>query len=262
MPMSSSSTFQIGQDSSDFDASSVKGDVCLGAVLSTIDNIVESVDPNVVFGSVTALCVPIICDDATFAIRQSEPAVASAADATTMGASVPEQAAGGLRLSVVPRLDNVMPRSGPVLSDDSVMAAISVPPVEGYAGYQGVLALRFYGYRPASTQALLAQLIVERATSVLRQARLAARLAAETARAENLQLALASNREIGVAIGILMLRHKLTDAQSFDLLRRVSQHSHRKLRDVAFEVARTGEVVLPSGVNVADHMARPKPPIR
>ncbi|HEV2887876.1 MAG TPA: ATP-binding protein, partial [Jatrophihabitans sp.] len=61
-------------------------------------------------------------------------------------------------------------------------------------------------------------------------------------RAANLERALASNRQIGAAMGILMARLKLTDEQAFDLLRKTSQNRHRKLRDIAEEVTMTGEL--------------------
>jgi hypothetical protein len=59
-------------------------------------------------------------------------------------------------------------------------------------------------------------------------------------RARNLQRALESNREIGVAIGVLMHAHRLTRGQAFDVLRAASQDSNRKLADVALEVIDTG----------------------
>jgi DNA-binding response OmpR family regulator len=61
-------------------------------------------------------------------------------------------------------------------------------------------------------------------------------------KAANLERALASNRQIGAAMGILMARHRLTDDQAFDMLRKASQHRHVKLRDVAEEVTMTGEI--------------------
>ncbi len=61
----------------------------------------------------------------------------------------------------------------------------------------------------------------------------------------SLEEALQSNREIGIAIGILMSRHRITQQQSFDLLRMASQHTHRKLRDIATDVAETGMLDYP-----------------
>jgi GAF domain-containing protein len=58
----------------------------------------------------------------------------------------------------------------------------------------------------------------------------------------NLEVALATSREIGIAMGVLMARHKCTRDQAFDLLRIASQRTHRKLRDLAAEVADIGRL--------------------
>jgi hypothetical protein len=58
----------------------------------------------------------------------------------------------------------------------------------------------------------------------------------------NLQRALESSRVIGVAIGMLMQQHKLTRGQAFDLLRLHSQHSNRRLRDIAEELVDGGSL--------------------
>jgi len=59
---------------------------------------------------------------------------------------------------------------------------------------------------------------------------------------EQLEGALQSNREIGMAIGVLMGRGGMTQDEAFALLRRASQHLHRKLREVAAEVVDTGQL--------------------
>ncbi len=59
-------------------------------------------------------------------------------------------------------------------------------------------------------------------------------------RAAHLERALDTNRDIGVAIGILMASYKVTRDQAFDLLRVFSQREHRKLHSVALEVVETG----------------------
>jgi GAF domain-containing protein len=74
---------------------------------------------------------------------------------------------------------------------------------------------------------------------------LAVASAAAYERAENLETALKSSREIGVAMGVLMSQHKFTREQAFDLLRIASQHTHRKLAEIAVEVADTGALNLP-----------------
>jgi hypothetical protein len=60
----------------------------------------------------------------------------------------------------------------------------------------------------------------------------------------NLEKALASNREIGIAVGIIMSTHKLTAERSFELLRRVSMNSNRKVSDVAARIVLTGTLEL------------------
>lgn len=75
-------------------------------------------------------------------------------------------------------------------------------------------------------------------------AALAVSAALSKERADNLQKALETNRDIGVAMGVLMSQHKLTRQQAFDLLRVASQHSNCKLRDIAVEVAETGALPL------------------
>jgi hypothetical protein len=65
-------------------------------------------------------------------------------------------------------------------------------------------------------------------------------------RARNLQRALESNREIGVATGVLMNQYKLTREQAFNLLRITSQRANRKLHDIATQVGDTG--ALPPGM--------------
>lgn len=69
----------------------------------------------------------------------------------------------------------------------------------------------------------------------------AARAQAEQ-RANDLEIALKTSREIGIAMGILMQASKITRDQAFDLLRIASQHTHRKLAEIAADVAETGQL--------------------
>jgi ANTAR domain-containing protein/GAF domain-containing protein len=83
-------------------------------------------------------------------------------------------------------------------------------------------------------------------TVVATHSALALNVAATRDRAANLQRALASNRRIGMAMGILMAVHKIIDEDAFTLLRIASQNTNRKLLDVADEVIATGALELPS----------------
>jgi len=61
-------------------------------------------------------------------------------------------------------------------------------------------------------------------------------------RISHLERALQSNREIGVALGILMAQNRCTHDQALDQLMTASQHLNRKLRDIAEEVSQTGRL--------------------
>ncbi|MDQ1736855.1 MAG: hypothetical protein QOH56_3106 [Pseudonocardiales bacterium] len=103
-------------------------------------------------------------------------------------------------------------------------------------------ALNLYATRPAAfSEDSMTALTVLATHSAIAMAR-----AAALEQSQHLQAALNSNRTIGIAIGILMNQHLITQCQAFDTLRLASQHSHRKLIDIATEVVETGELNLPS----------------
>lgn len=62
-----------------------------------------------------------------------------------------------------------------------------------------------------------------------------------------LEQAVASNRAIGMAIGILMAIRRIGPDEAFDLLRTVSQRTNRKLREIADDVVHTGQLPEPAG---------------
>jgi DNA-binding response OmpR family regulator len=97
-----------------------------------------------------------------------------------------------------------------------------------------------YITKPFSTQELLARV---HANHELAQLREAAVTRAET-RGEQIRAGLESNRVIGTAIGILMTNHRLAAAPAFQLLVAASQHSNRKLRDIAADITTTGRLPL------------------
>lgn len=67
-------------------------------------------------------------------------------------------------------------------------------------------------------------------------------LMAAEARIANLERALLSNRRIGMAVGILMARRRVTEQQAFDLLRQQSSLHNVKLAAIAEEVVYTGDL--------------------
>jgi transcriptional regulator with GAF, ATPase, and Fis domain len=60
--------------------------------------------------------------------------------------------------------------------------------------------------------------------------------------ADNLQAALESRAVIDQAKGVLIERHKLTPDQAFQLLAQASMSTNRKVRDIADDLVRTGEL--------------------
>ncbi|MDT4914910.1 MAG: hypothetical protein QOC66_4038 [Pseudonocardiales bacterium] len=120
--------------------------------------------------------------------------------------------------------------------------AISETPVRSMFGVRVFLggtdrgALNFYAPQPGAFTDL--DLGIGAVLSTM--ASLALQNAIERRKADNLEVALDSSRQIGMAIGILMSSRLLTADRAFDELRRVSQHMHRKIRDVAAEVMETG----------------------
>lgn len=55
-----------------------------------------------------------------------------------------------------------------------------------------------------------------------------------------LRQALRTNRTTGTAVGVVMARYELDAERAFQVLKRTSQQSNRKLHDIAAEVVRTG----------------------
>jgi transcriptional regulator with GAF, ATPase, and Fis domain len=79
---------------------------------------------------------------------------------------------------------------------------------------------------------------VEQAIVLASFATVAAAAAARGEDASTLRGGLLSNREIGKAVGMLMLLHDVSEQQAFDMLRRISQGMNIKLADVAAEVVK------------------------
>lgn len=97
-------------------------------------------------------------------------------------------------------------------------------------------ALNVYAARPdafSSGDVLVSEVFAAHAA-------IAVRAAEDQQRADNLEIALRSSRRIGTAIGILMASHRVDEQAAFELLRRRSQDTNRKLADIAEDVVYTG----------------------
>jgi GAF domain-containing protein len=83
------------------------------------------------------------------------------------------------------------------------------------------------------------------ATLLATHGALAVQAARHRDKVDNLEQALRTSRQIGMAMGILMATHKVTEDQAFGLLRIASQSTHRKLAELAAGVVETGMLELP-----------------
>jgi hypothetical protein len=119
------------------------------------------------------------------------------------------------------------------LRHSSVVAKVGGTETDQHAAYYASLTLHFTRVAE-NTDQVMGQLIVERAAATIERERLTELLVRSRTNVNNLEFALSS----------------MTSDQSFDLLRRVSQHTHRKLHDVALVVATTGAIDLPHGVTL------------
>lgn len=82
-------------------------------------------------------------------------------------------------------------------------------------------------------------------------------LAAEV---EQLKTARDTNRRIGMAMGIVMSERQVDDEQAFAELRRISQDTNRKLRDVAEDVIRNRQTQSDGrGAGCLPNPTRPRP---
>lgn len=199
------------------------------AIDALLRAVVASVDPIVAFTSLAAASVPGFVDECHVAIVDQAGATARIAYPVALSTHIASKAVG---------------------QDASTSAIARVE--DGACGDQGsyraTVTFRWHDPTPLSesttggddADVVIARLVTERVADQVTRERLAAAVLREAGRASNLETALATNREIGQAMGILMATHKLTTQQAFDLLRVVSQNSNRKLRDVADDVIHTG----------------------
>jgi hypothetical protein len=198
------------------------------------------------FTGLAAACVPAFCDGLQF-------------DLTADGAS-------GVRASFPPGPDGAAPTDGSaadvpsvngngsdgghhaeqLISPGRIVIAVHTELAAHEAPVVGTITCTWDDHtRPTEADALMARLLADQAAAKVRLASLGAALQKQLTRAANLEEALATNREIGQAIGILMATDHVTAEQAFEQLRTASQHTHRKLREIAADVAETGALTLP-----------------
>lgn len=93
----------------------------------------------------------------------------------------------------------------------------------------------------AATAGAFDEPAIDRAELLADHAAIAVDASVTLDRAHHLEHALTNSRTIGLALGMLVERYKITPAEAFQQLRTASQHTNRKLADIAAELVETGE---------------------
>jgi GAF domain-containing protein len=131
------------------------------------------------------------------------------------------------------------PRFRPVAADAGLGSVLSAPLV---FDDEVVGSMNLYNERPNGFTAADPQFVMLFAFESAMAFGLARANERSLEHARQLEQALISRDVIGQAKGIIMERQRVTAEEAFDLLRRASQHRNVKLRDLAEQVTRTGEV--------------------
>ena len=130
------------------------------------------------------------------------------------------------------RDDDRWPRWGPAAAD---MGFHSIVSAELHAGGQRIGALNLYGEQPrqfATEELDLAKLFAAQGAGAIKRQQ----------NEDSLLEALDTRTMIGQAQGILMERFGLDADQAFSVLRRYSQDSNRRLRDIVAELVTTRDL--------------------
>jgi GAF domain-containing protein len=132
------------------------------------------------------------------------------------------------------RTDPRWPAYGRAASDVGVLSVVGVPLD---LGGEAAAALDVYADRPGAFDEETVHAIRAHTVALSTILRLAVRLARHHDTEADLKAALASRRDIDLAVGILMGQNHCTQEQAFGMLRAASSHRNLKLRDLAAELA-------------------------
>jgi len=208
---------------------------------AVVKDLTTSTQPAVAFSSLAASCVPVLADECVIVIRELGNRQADGPAPFT------------IRYPATPRPPTRRdpPRSTSQFESQSASGGASITvtsEVDGDCDEPGFVVTAIFSWRSAclvdEADQAVADLLVANVVAQVRRGRLVAALDRACDQAAHLAEALGSNRRIGQALGILMSQYKVTEQQAFDVLRSVSQHTHRKLRDIADDVCMTGTLDL------------------
>ncbi|MEB3983952.1 GAF and ANTAR domain-containing protein [Mycobacterium sp. 663a-19] len=221
----------------------------------------ETADPSTVFAALAeiiyqgsdademyaAICIAATmivkgCDHASLLVRENDRYLTvGASDRLAQKIDELERRAGDG--PCIDAIEEETPQIDPDLTTPSLWPKfasllVAETPVRGAMGFRLLVnkrkgaALNLFSNRPNAFDAEAAG----RAAVLASFASVAINAVAKGEDAASLRKGLLSNREIGKAVGMLMLLHGMTEEEAFDLLRRHSQDLNIKLADVAREV--------------------------
>lgn len=208
--------------------------------------IYQGPDANEMYAAICVAATLIVrgCDHASLLVRENDRYITvGASDQLAQHVDEIERRAGDG--PCIDAIEEETPQIDPDLTTPSLwpqLAAILVAetPVRGAMGFRLLVdkhkaaALNLFSDTPNVFDAESAG----RAAVLAAFASVAINAVAKGDDAASLRRGLLSNREIGKAVGMLMLLHRMTEEQAFDLLREHSQALNIKLADVAREVIR------------------------
>lgn len=182
------------------------------------------------------------CDHASMMLRRGGKfVVVGASDAIAAHASSVE-----IAVNEGPCLDAIVDE--PIQHDPDITGYSSWPamarrildetPVRGMAGFRLVLDEKKVGSLNlfSDTAGALNQASLRAATVLAAFASVTVRAVLDRQDVESLRAGMASNREIGKAIGLMMAFHKISSAAAFEMLRRTSQDLNIRMTEVARQV--------------------------
>jgi hypothetical protein len=216
-----------------------------GTVFAALAEIIyQGSDANEMYAAICIAATLTIrgCDHASLLVRENEQYVTvGASDALAEHIDELERRAGDG--PCIDAIEEETPQIDPDLTTPSLwpkLASVLVAetPVRGAMGFRLLVdkrkgaALNLFSDTPKMFDAESAG----RAAVLAAFASVAINAVAKGEDAASLRRGLLSNREIGKAVGMLMMLHDMSENEAFDLLRRHSQGLNIKLADVAREV--------------------------
>jgi ANTAR domain len=182
-------------------------------------DLIASAEPAVVFTGLAAACVPAVCDRCVIDILEDD--------------------GDGYRIVYPPgEAETAANHEGAAARQ--ILVRFHSDDIADECRYRGTATFQWRRRFPAPNETATTELLIDRAVRTVAWQRSEDRARTAAAKAEHLQVALHTSRQIGTAIGIVMSTYKLTEEDAFLLLRSASQHTHRKLRDIADDVINTG----------------------